>query len=770
MVDVTLPPGYSYKTLPDGTRILVNDRTGQVIGGQAAGYPAAPPATNAAPATAAAAPAATPGAGGMPMPGLPGGTYTPGPPAQPSGGGPSGVTPRAAGQLSGNVQPRTAPVTAATSPAGMQRPAPGAAGYDLWAMNDMLRDNGYNGWTVTGVTPIQEVDSKANPLYDPTNPDPAVAATIDTPKNSYVINIRNPTSNEIKTLKFAKVWEDPSKPGVYTASDPGTGQGWGFQLNDIIDQQKADPNKLGHSGMMQIGGTLWGTNNATGTFEPVPGAPQLPKGWTNITTGKDAQGNTVWYGVDPADGKPKQIDSMPVIPKDKEAWGDPRQIDQPDGSKVWYGVDPADKVLKPMPGMPTTAAKPTGPGSITQQGTVYVQKADGSYEPAKGVPDPNPPAGATQFILGPDGFIYRQVSRGGGQGFDPDTTFDPVPYTDAAKQSRAQGAALHKAGEPGTKVIGGYVYHVTYRGGDDSNYDVDTSIPATPMAGTPAAQPTMVATGTDVPNLVQRMPGGELQNVPNPNYQPTDPAQRVAQLSSQANSKLAELQGKIGSGGYTVDQAQRDFDSWWSTNVEPAKVQIQQAQQKQQQDLARQNLQVAQNAGTEVTRAIAGETRVGPGYGDFMNTALRGIQSGNMANAPSAEQFNKAFVTPMPDYNKIYEQATAQALAHISPTAAQLATGQPNPTGLATAQGMDITGALSPTNYRFQAPAPQLQPMPQPTGQPAPQPQPMPYSGQTPPPLMPMNAVPGQNYGAATAYTGGISPWNYTPGPYQPSF
>jgi len=31
------------------------------------------------------------------------------------------------------------------------------------------------------------------------------------------------------------------------------------------------------------------------------------------------------------------------------------------------------------------------------------------------------------------------------------------------------------------------------------------------------------------------------------------------------------------------------------------------------------------------------------------------------------------------------------------------------------------------------------------------------------PPPAPVNAVPGQNYGASTAYTGGIAPWNFDP-------
>jgi hypothetical protein len=751
-------PNHHLETLPDGRQVLVNDRTGYIAvtdqnGQVTAEVPRSQFLSQAPDGGAPSGGAQPPGVtapktsgSGTPMPGLPGGTYNPAP-YQPGGGGsaiqpkqvlpsgagtpavpatavpPSGGPPtntpanRAAGMTSGNVVPRGP--AQPTVDQGPQRPAPGAAGYDLWAMNDMLKDNGYNGWTVTGVTPIQEVDKTKNPLFDPSNPnDPTNPETFDTPKNSYVINIRNPNTNDIKTLKFAKVWEDPSKPGVYTASDPGNGTGWGFQLNDIVDQQKADPNKIGHSGQMQIGDTLWGTNNSTGVFEPIPGAPPIPKSWTGVTTGKDASGNTVWYGIDPADGKPKQIPDMPVVPKDKEAWGDPTLIDRGDGTKVWYGVDPADKQLKQMPGMPTVAAKPTGPGSITQNNVTYTQNPDGSYSPAKGIPDPNPPKGTAQVKLGTDGYLYQQISNGDGT-FTPDTSFTPVPFTDAAKQAHAQVGAVHQAGEKGTKVIGGYVYNVTYRGGSDDNYDVDTSTPAKKMPGT-EGPPTAIPTPSDQPKIAQRMPDGSIQYVENQNYQPTDPAQRTAQLSSQASAKLAEIQAKIGTGGYTPDQAQQEYDQWWDANIEPAKQELQQAQQQKQvdyqlklnqdqraaQEQRRADFATAQTTGQQTLDAYKTTMpyMVGPGFGQALNTIANNFGKPNMPNV----DIGSAVTFQMPDINALAQQATNQALAHISPTAASnlnAATGANTPNygpGLPqTMPGYDVTQGLNRQNYQM---------------------------------------------------------------------
>ena len=157
-----------------------------------------------------------------------------------------------------------------------------------------------------------------------------------------------------------------------------------------------------------------------------------------------------------------------------------------------------------------------------------------------------------------------------------------MPFSDAAKQARSNIGAIHQAGEAGTKVINGKVYHVIYRGGSDDAYDVDTSQPATPMPG--ASEPTSIATSTDQPNIVQRNPDGSVASIPNPNYMAVDPAQRSAQLAQMASSKITELQGKIGTGGYTQDQAQQDYDQWWDSTIEPAKAEIQQAQQQKQID------------------------------------------------------------------------------------------------------------------------------------------------------------------------------------------
>ena len=117
-----------------------------------------------------------------------------------------------------------------------------------------------------------------------------------------------------------------------------------------------------------------------------------------------------------------------------------------------------------------------------------------------------------------------------------------------------------------------------------------------------------------------------------------------------------------------------------------------------------------------------------------------------------------------------------EALKHISPTAAQ-ATGQPMP----NYGGVDIAAGLNRVNYGFGGPT-QAAPAPAGAGVAAPAQQPtddwfaqlmrrqaadvaaQQVQAQIPvPPPAPVNAVPGQNYGASTAYTGGIAPWNFDP-------
>jgi hypothetical protein len=762
-------PGYHLESLPDGQQVLVNDRTGMVAvtnpytgeitgevpksqvpglgtGPKQAGGPVTPKAGGGTPGVAAqpqqngpsgttyppgvtnpqpssvykpgvyvpggspaqAAQPAAPVSGGVTYPpGVtnPRGTPTPpGAPQRPAGG------PDASGGTDPNAGITTAPASAAAQTAG--RPPVGTSGYDLWAMNDMLRDNRMNGWQVTGVVPIQQVKTVKNPdTLDLENP------YIEQKQNEYLINAMDPSTGNVRTLSFARVWQGPN--GTYTDKDPGDGSGYGYQLGDVKDQIKADPNSKGHTGQMTIGDTLWGTNAATGQFEMVPGAPKIPKAWSDVKQIKDKDGSTAWWGVDPADQQLKKVPGMPEIPKEAAAWDNMQLIDDGTGTgnKVWYGTDPTDKVMKPMPNMPKVVAGPKGPASATSNGTIYVQKADGSYEPAKGIPDPNPPAGTKQLILGPDGFIYQQTSRGNGQGFDPDPTFTPVPLTDAAKQSQANAAAHHKAGELGTKVINDHVYHVIYRGDSSDSYEVDTTQPVTRMPGTGTT--TSIATGSDQPYIVQRGPDDSISQVNNPNYQPTDPAYRVAQLSQQANAKLAEIQAKIGTtytGPDAQAKAQAEFDQWWGSNVEPAKQQIQFAQQKQQQDLARSNLATAQNAGSAAVQAASNLHYVGPGFGDLWGKISQGYGT-QMPDNITADDINRGLVSEAPNFGDIYEKATAQALQHISPTAAAIVNGQGGGAPTALQQPPDITGQLNRSNYQFGAglppvPASAVQTMP----------------------------------------------------------
>jgi len=596
-------------------------------------------------------------------------------------------------------------------------PAVGTSTYDVYRIHELMVDAGYgNGdWEMVG-QPVQVIGEKANPLYDPANPDPSVLPTIQTASNDWIVNIRNAKTNEIKQIKMSKQW--PTASGGVTQADPGDNSQYRYSPTTISDLQKQDPNKVGHSNLMTIGSTIYGTNNATGAFEAVPGAPTVPKGWTEIKQITDKNGDLVWYGNDPADQQYKQMPGMPTIPAAAQGWGDPRQIDNGQGQMVWYGIDPVDKQLKPMPNMPTVA-KQTGPGSITQAGTVYVLKPDGTYGPAPGVPDPNPPVGTTRNTLDNNGYIVQEVYRGGGQWqFDP--TFKTVPYTDAAKAAAAKlaGTTTHQAGETGDKLLSdGKVYRVTYKGGGDDNYEVDTSVPARPMAGT--VTPSTIATSTDQPNIVQRMPDGTVQTVPNPNYQPTDPAQRVQQLSSQATAKLQELQAKI-SQTYTPEQAQSDFDQWWSSNIDPAKQQLAQDQQQKQLDyqlkVAAEQRAGAQTQGTNYSTALqagrdavdaakaATANMVGPNFGNLVGQMVQGWQHPG-GPGPSSADIASAVTYQTPNYQQISQNAVAQALAHISPTAAAIAGGPGSTPQFAQYSGLDYNQLLNRNapQYQFHA-------------------------------------------------------------------
>jgi len=228
--------------------------------------------------------------------------------------------------------------------------------------------------------------------------------------------------------------------------------------------------------------------------------------------------------------------------------------------------------------------------------------------------------------------------------------------------------------------------------------------------------------------IYQRDPNtGQMSPQINENFIPktqADVAARVGQLQQEATAKRDQLQSQI-SPTYTAQQAAADFDKWWTSTVEPqkttlaaAQTQVGQEQQRLQEEQARANYATAQTAGQTAVDAQKAMLpyAVGPGFGGAVNQLLG--QWKNPSNNQPDIDYSKAFTFKAPDFNQISQQATAQALAHISPTAAGIAgTGQPQLPQ--QAQGMDIGQMLQASAYRpmggMPPPGPPQQPMqPQP--------------------------------------------------------
>jgi hypothetical protein len=374
-------------------------------------------------------------------------------------------------------------------------------------------------------------------------------------------------------------------------------------------------------------------------------------------------------------------------------------------------VDPS---VPPKPYTPKTAAEPKeGDTRPNVQGGYQVQEV---YRGGQWVVDPSvaprpyTPETAAKPVEGQirnnvqNGYQVQEVYRGGQWVVDPNVA--PKPYTPEALAAAQKAAGAPKEGDIRPNVQSGYQVQEVYRGGQ---WVVDPTV--APKRFTPSTIQQVTASSTE-PYLTTYNPDtGQYTQQPNQGFIPKTPAEvaaRVSQLQQAAAAQRDQLAQQQKAGVITADQATQKFDQWWQQNVESQKAALsvaqQQAQlvdQQKQQELARANLATAQAAGTEVTRAMqSAAPNVGPGFGAAIANTQNALAGRTAPQPMSAQDLQRAFVAPTPDYAKIYEQATAQALAHISPTAAQLSTGQPTPTGLATAQGMDITSALNPTNYR----------------------------------------------------------------------
>lgn len=463
-----------------------------------------------------------------------------------------------------------------------------------------------------------------------------------------------------------------------------------------------------------------------------PAKSNTPPGWTDVTPVRNADGTTTYYGKDPATGRYGQVPGLPsgasttaTTPKPTPA-SQLEIINDPTTGKPIKYRDPATGTVIDLPDG-ATATKPT----IVQGTGGAIYSWDGTKLTLQQAGDAKPTEGATRRNV-QNGMAITEVYRGGSWAVDPSVA--PVPY-DTTKP---------KEGDTRGNVSGGYAVQEVYRGGQ---WVTDPTVPPKPydpslankpkdgdtrpnvkdgynvtetykggewttttVGGRATLQPTVAASAPADQQFNTRFDPNTSQYIqsPNANYQPTDPAQRVQQLRDQAIAKRDELNKQVLNGKDPKDAA-AEFDAWWTATVEPQKQQITTAQQqaqtdatikqnqelRAQQEAERNAFSTAQTAGTNAVQAAqAGMAyRVGPGFGGAVNQLAGAFASGKPAGNLD---IGGAVTFDMPDFSQIAEQATAQALAHLSPTAA----GKVGSALPGVPQGIDVNAALNQSQYR----------------------------------------------------------------------
>src|SRR5215467_1912886 len=267
----------------------------------------------------------------------------------------------------------------------------------------------------------------------------------------------------------------------------------------------------------------------------------------------------------------------------------------------------------------------------------------------------------------------------------------------------AGGPKIGQEGDTRQNIEGGYNVTQTYQNGEWKTTSVGSR--ATPQ------QPTQVNAPATSQFITTMDQDGNITTRPNPNYAPTTMAGIAGQqaaLQQQARAQHdqinANLQnGVYGSGPDAQTKANAAWADWWNQNIEPQKASLAQAQQqaqfeqqKQQQDLARANYATAQGAGQNAVSNYLSTMpyRVGPGYNQAFGQVANALAGGKMPGNIDMSQLT----FKMPDLGQMSQQATAQALAHISPTAAQMANGSPTPS-MFSQSPPDINSQLNMTNY-----------------------------------------------------------------------
>lgn len=486
--------------------------------------------------------------------------------------------------------------------------------------------------------------------------------------------------------------------------------------NKMVDVEKPDGNIVwtivgpnGQSDEVVVKPSTAATGFDTTQYSIVKGPqnnvqqPQAPAGWTDVK-GITNSGVTTYYGRDPADGKFKQV---PGLPSENQAKPTPTPFSgyQPikdAGGRIVEYIDPNDPTKHLS--VPQGAEKPADGAKrdtfdAGSNRAVHWRAQGGEWQISGIDPtpaDPNKPVEgqSRQSVIPGTQYIGQETFHNGVWSID--SSFTPKPYVPNDKP---------KDGDvrPNTDPKGQAIQEV-FRGG---SWVTDTSVAPKPFG---TQQPTTIATGT-APYIVQQTPEqaqrGETTNLPNPNT--TDVAARVGQLQQSARTKRDQLQQAVSAGTKSPEDAASEFDTWWSANIDPFSQQLQRnqqqadydaqtkqrEQQRLEQEAQRAAYSTAQTAGQDAVKNITDTLpyRVGPGYGAAMGNVLNAFSTGKAPGPIDAE----GLTYQMPDLNEVSRKATADALAHISPTAAAIA-GRPMPQ---IPQSFDVSGALNKSQYTF---------------------------------------------------------------------
>jgi hypothetical protein len=565
-----------------------------------------------------------------------------------------------------------------TGPEVQPPPTPGSDLYDWQTVNTALRAAGLDGWQIAGGShqPVNQGKWIKNPdlLGVPAADEGKPQFIWQDDPNNYVIGVVNPQTNQMLKLTMGRQGDAAS--------------GYSYTITDRSPQGTIDTKQGGYTGIQREQFNdgheeLWGTNSATGAFEKMPNQPQglgtTPKGWNDIKQVDDGSGHLIWVGTDPS-GKPMQPvpGAPPPINTAKYVPGSVKQINR-GGKLVYVGTNAQTQAIEDIPEYGTENA----PSQTTTVGGAIYKPNPNAGQPGQpdlirvtGVASPN--EGDTQWTDAGGGFAKQQVFSNGAWHDDPGVDQKAVnPNT-----QRAEGAIKPKGEKywlPHPSAPDKLI-EVTADGNGGFTYETGPNgEPPRVMTVPGIAQPTTVTgAGTDEFLPSRRDPNGNLlPPEKNPNWSPSNVGDRVRQLQQTAQQKQQDLHAQVVSGAITEADADKQFNTWWDSSIEPAKAEIAQAQQQKQTELEqkaseqqRLNLATAQQSGQNAVEAYKAQlpNMVGPGFGKAFGQLADAWTTGKPA---TGIDWSSALTYQMPDLNQLAQQVTNQALAHLSPTAAQ---------------------------------------------------------------------------------------------------